>query len=149
MNPLKRNVERRDAKERRCVKERAPRSSAAGQEKEIALLIRERDEALSRQTATADILRVISQSPTDLRPVFDSIVFTAVRLLRCDLVFMLLCDGATFSPAAVASLEGRSRTSGPRICQSIPVPIFPHARSSTKKCCICRTGRTSICPNTN
>ena len=47
---------------------------------------RQRDaEARERQTATAEILRVISQSPTDPQPVFDSIVLTAARLLRCDL----------------------------------------------------------------
>src|SRR5262249_60359453 len=52
-------------------------SSAVGHETEIARLSRERDEALARQTATSEILRVISQSPTDVRPVFDSIVLTA------------------------------------------------------------------------
>jgi hypothetical protein len=88
-------------------------SSVGGKDKKIALLTRERDEALARQTATADILRVISQSPTDVRPVFDSIVFTAVRLLRCDLAFVLLCDGATYSPAAVASPEGPHADVGP------------------------------------
>ena len=128
---------------------RSRRSSGGGKDKKIALLTRERDEALGRQIATADVLRVISQSPTDVRPVFDSIVFTAVRLLRCDLVFVLLCDGATYSPAAVASPEGRSRTSGRPICRSIPAPIFLHARSSTKKCCTCRTGRASTSLSTS
>src|SRR5262249_39469225 len=37
-------------------------------------------EALDQQTATGDILRVISSSPTDVQPVFDSIVRSAVRL---------------------------------------------------------------------
>jgi signal transduction histidine kinase/putative methionine-R-sulfoxide reductase with GAF domain len=38
--------------------------------------------ALDKQTATSDILRVISQSQTDAQPVFDAIVTSAVRLLR-------------------------------------------------------------------
>ena len=105
-----------------------------------ARLFNETKEALERQTATSEILRVISQSPTDVQPVFDAIVQAAVRLIRCDIAFVLRCDGATFSPAA-ATGTGRSPTSGPRICRSTPAPTFHRAPSSARKSCICRTGR--------
>ena len=42
---------------------------------------RELTTALDTQTATSDILRVISRSQTDVQPVFDAIVASAVRLL--------------------------------------------------------------------
>jgi len=55
---------------------------------ENARLFRDLAEALEQQTATSEILRVISQSPTDVQPVFDTIVRTAVRL--CDGLFSAL-----------------------------------------------------------
>ena len=110
-----------------------PGSSAASQEAEVARLTRERDEALARQAATSEILRVISQSPTDVRPVFDSIVLTAARLLRCDLVLVLLCDGGTYSHAAVASPEGLFVDQGPTIFPIDPSANFPSCAIVAKK----------------
>ena len=46
---------------------------------------RELTEALEEQTATSDVLRVISSSPTDVQPVFDAIVQSATKL--CDASF--------------------------------------------------------------
>src|SRR5258705_3701840 len=47
-------------------------------------------ESLERETPTAEILRVISRSPSDVQPVFDAIVKSAVRLCGAR-------DGAVFS----------------------------------------------------
>jgi signal transduction histidine kinase len=66
-------------------------------------------EALEQQTATSDILRVISQSQTDVQPVFDTIVRSVLAL--CDAAFsgVYLLDGDTLSLAATAGLTPEQR----------------------------------------
>ena len=57
-------------------------SSGVGQESEFARLHRERDEALERETATAEVLKVISSSPSELEPVFQAMLANAVRICK-------------------------------------------------------------------
>jgi GAF domain-containing protein len=56
-------------------------------------LFNETREALERQTATAEILRVISSSPTEIRPVLDAIAANAARLCEASDAIILLRDG--------------------------------------------------------
>src|SRR5262249_22118312 len=60
---------------------------------ENARLLNELRQSLQHQTATADLLRVISRSRFDLQPVFDAVLENAVRLCEAERSFIFLFDG--------------------------------------------------------
>ena len=60
---------------------------------------------MDQQTATSDILRVISRSQTDVPPVFDAIVESAVRLLRAYSGLLTLIEGDQIELAALTSTD--------------------------------------------
>jgi len=64
------------------------------------------DDAVEREAATGEVLRVISQSPTDVQPVFDSIASSALRLCDGIASFVFRHDGTLIHLAAVDSVEG-------------------------------------------
>ena len=66
------------------------RGSSAGLNKRVALLARERDELLEQRTATAEVLRVISSSPRDLKSVFDTILENATHICQANLGLLTL-----------------------------------------------------------
>src|SRR5215470_8604165 len=68
-------------------------SSVPGQETEVTQLTRELNEARQQQVATADVLKVISCSSTDVKPVFDMIAESARRLCDGQFCFVYRFDG--------------------------------------------------------
>jgi signal transduction histidine kinase len=91
--------------------------SYAGLERKVEARTRELTEALEQQTATAEILRVISSSPTDVQPVMDAVAENAARLCNAnDATIIRLHEGimrrvAHFGPMpALFPAEGRPLT---------------------------------------
>ncbi len=58
-------------------------------------------EALEQQTATSEVLRAITGSPGDLKPVFEAILTNARRLCEAKFGHLLIYDGERFRVAAV------------------------------------------------
>ena len=83
-------------------------------------LFNETREALERQTATAEILKVISSSPTDVQPVFDAIVHSGVRLFGDAAVAVALPDGSQVRAAAIAGADSAQAASWKA---RFPVPL--------------------------
>jgi GAF domain-containing protein len=68
--------------------------------KEIQERNAELREALEHQTATAEVLGIISRSPTDVQPVLDAIVESAARVCGIDDVVLRLREGNSIVPRA-------------------------------------------------
>ncbi|MGB8044027.1 MAG: GAF domain-containing protein [Pseudolabrys sp.] len=92
----RKTIKRRNAP--KITKHRIP--LAIGKETDIARLIRERDDALEQQTATAEILKVISQSTFDLQTVLAALVRSAGQLCQAENVQIFLRDGEVYRLAA-------------------------------------------------
>ena len=75
-----------------------PWSRGRGAERELA-------EARDQQTATSEILRVIGRSQTNVQPVFDTILSSAVRLLRGYSGTVTLIEGDQIELAALTSID--------------------------------------------
>ena len=80
-------------------------------------------EALEQQTATSDVLRVISSSPTNVQPVFDAIAESAVRLCDGQFSFVVRFDGKVMDFASCCGLSAEGLDAFHSI---LPMPASEH-----------------------
>jgi signal transduction histidine kinase len=97
------------------------RESYAGLEKKVEERTAELQETLNQQTATSDILRVISSSPTNVQPVLDAIVNSAAGLFKPCIAAIVMREGDT------VQLHARSISDPNRkmLEQIYPLPFDP------------------------
>jgi GAF domain-containing protein len=73
---------------------------------EVQARTRELSEALEQQTATSEVLGVISSSPGELKPVFQTMLDNAVRICEAKFGILFLYDGDSFDAAALVGVPG-------------------------------------------
>ena len=90
------------------------KTSSTNADATIALLKRERDEALEQLSAASEVLKVISSSPGDLKPVFEAILEKATRICEASFGNLELRENDAFRIGALhnapaAFVEARQR----------------------------------------
>ena len=97
-------------------------STAADLQKQLDQRTRELSEALERQAATSEVLRVISSSPGKLAPVFDAMLANATRICGAEFGTFYLDDGDLTRIAAVYNVP-------PALAATQNAPFRVHPKS--------------------
>src|SRR5262245_64542536 len=112
------------------------------QARELAEARRQLAEALEQQTATSEVLKVISTSPGELEPVFNAILESATRICEAQIAEIALVDNNVMRVAAgygdAPRLLGdtvpldRSTVMGPSICDQKPAHVADLANAGNE-----------------
>jgi GAF domain-containing protein len=85
---------------------------------ENARLLNELRQSLEQQTATSEVLQVISSSPGELEPVFNAMLENATRICEAKFGAMPLCDGDALRMGALYNIP-------PAFAEQLRVPFHP------------------------
>jgi GAF domain-containing protein len=96
---------------------------------EVQARRRELVEALEQRTATSEILRVISRSPTDVQPVFDTIVESAVRLCEAGFSALARFDNGLLHLVAINKMSPEEMAAFHSLFPRVPGPHFVMGRA--------------------
>src|SRR6266550_7968698 len=82
-----------------------PEQRIADLQRQLAECRAERDEAIEYQTATSDVLNVISRCAADVQPVLDAVVETAGRLCGADIASIAIREGEVYRYVSASGAE--------------------------------------------
>ncbi len=104
------------------------RESYSGLERKVEQRTAELSEALDYQTAISDVLRVISQSPSDVAPVFQAILESASRLFGNPIAAVFRYDGHVIDIAATRNWPADAIEDARRLYPGPPRPEMMSGR---------------------
>jgi len=96
-----------------------PEQLIADLRQQVAECRTERDEAIQRETATAEVLQVINSSPGDVKPVFDAMLERALRLCEASCGHFRTSDGKFLRLVAARGVPDA-------YAEFLRTPVLPH-----------------------
>ena len=106
----------------------ALKASYAGLERKVEARTTELSESLAHQTAISEVLRVISESPTDVTPVFEAIMDSAVRLFNTSISAVFRYDGNLVHLVATRGWSAQALEDARRLYPAPPNPAMLSGR---------------------
>ena len=106
----------------------ALKASYAGLERKVEARTTELSESLAHQTAISEVLRVISESPTDVTPVFEAIMDSAVRLFNTSISAVFRYDGEQVHLVATRGWSAQALEDARRLYPAPPNPAMLSGR---------------------
>ena len=104
------------------------KASYSGLERKVEQRTAEVTEALDYQTAISEVLRVISQSPTDVTPVFEAIMDSARRLFGTSIAAVFRYDGRLVHLVATRGWSAQALADARRLYPAPPNPAMLSGR---------------------